>query len=271
MTLGTSDETPRRALIRWLFLIAATLALVFYPRVVSAGTIRLAWDPVVDPDLAGYRIYYGTTSGAYTQTATVGKQTTADLTNLQDCVIYYLALKAVDANGNESVGYSNEISGMAAPIPSTVSPASAKQGTANLNLVITGTNFDTQARPDFGPDIVVNTFASISCSRIEASVSLDEAARVNSAPATPRVIAVVNQGGPRGTRTGAFTVTFDERRADIDGSGRVLGRDLLYWRNAFGSVTGESAYNPDADLNGDGIVDGADLALLAIWHGTTFF
>ena len=26
----------------------------------SAGTISLAWDPVVHPDLAGYRVYYDT-------------------------------------------------------------------------------------------------------------------------------------------------------------------------------------------------------------------
>jgi hypothetical protein len=263
------DEGAR--LLKWVFWIGVTLLLVLYPRAVSAGTIKLAWDPVGDTDLAGYRVYYGTTSGLYSQAVEVGKQTTATLTNLQDCRVYYLALKSVDANGNESLGFSNEISGFPAPQPSTVSPASAKQATGNLNITIGGTNFDTQAQPDFGPDVTVNSYSTVSCSQMLASISIDPAARVNSAPALPRVLTVRNQGGPLGQASGTFTVLFDERRADIDGSGKVAARDLLYWQTAFGSRTGDPAYNIDADLNGDGIVDGADLSLLAVWHGTQFF
>ena len=247
------------------------MALVLFPCVAAAGTIKLAWDPVPDADLAAYRVYYGTASGLYSQSLLVGKQTSATLTNLQDCRVHYLALKAVDANGNESAAFSNEISGYPAPAPSTVSPASAKQSTGNLDLVIGGTNFDTQARPEFGPDVTVNSYGTSSCTQMTANVTIAEAARVNSPPALPRVLTVVNQDGPMGQAIGAFTVLFDERRADIDNSGTVAARDLLYWQIAFGSVTGDREYNADADLNGDGIVDGADLALLAVWHGTEFF
>jgi len=267
-----------RQKIRWrfagriVFLPALWLLLASgLPGPSWAGTIRLAWDSVADSDLAGYRVYYGTTSGVYTQSASVGKQATVDLTNLQDCTVYYLAVKAVDANGNVSVNYSNEITGMSAPVPTTVTPASAKQSAANLNVTIAGKNFDTQARPDFGPDIIVNSYSSVSCSLVQANITLTAAARVNSAPALPRLLQVINQGGPRGQKSGSFTVLFNERRADIDQSGRVMGRDLLYWRNAFGSVTGNPTYDINTDLNGDGVVDGADLTLLAVWHGTKFF
>lgn len=258
-------------LLKWIFWISATLLLILYPRAVSAGTIRLAWDAVADTDLAGYKVYYGTTSGLYTQSVEVGKQASATLTNLQDCKVYYVALKAVDANGNESLSYSNEVSGFSAPVPATVSPASAKQATGNLNVIITGNNFDTQARPDFGPDVTVNSYSTSSCSQMMANISIDPAARVNNAPALPRILSVVNQGGPMGQKSGVFTVLFDERRSDIDHSGKVMTRDLLYWANAFGTATGDPGYNLAADLNGDGIVDGADLALLAVWHGTEFF
>ena len=258
-------------LLKWIFWIGATLLLILYPRAVSAGTIRLAWDPVGDTDLAGYKVYYGTTSGLYTQTVQVGSQNTATLNNLQDCKVYYVALKAVDANGNESLSFSNEVSGISAPVPAMVSPASAKQASGNLNVTITGNNFDTQARPDFGPDVSVNSYNTVSCSQMLANISIDPAARVNSAPALPRILSVVNQGGPLGQKSGTFTVLFDERRADIDNTGKVMTRDLLYWANAFGTATGDPGYNLDADLNGDGIVDGADLALLAVWHGTEFF
>ncbi|HMC82164.1 MAG TPA: dockerin type I domain-containing protein [Candidatus Polarisedimenticolia bacterium] len=269
-----ANKTHRkRASSRLLGLVALGLIIALaLPGLALAGTVSLAWDPVSDPDVAGYRVYYGTTSGVYTQFLSVAKlPTTADVKNLQDCKIYYLAVKALDSNGNESTGFSNEVAGMAAPGPASVSPSSAKQSAANLVVTITGTNFDTQARPDFGPDITVNSYSSISCTQLQASITLAPAAHVNSAPALPRSVAVVNQGGPRGKKSGAFTVLFNERRADIDLSGRVMGRDLLYWRNAFGSVTGNPTYDIDADLNGDGVVDGADLTLLAVWHGTKFF
>ncbi len=298
-------QEDRARLLKWVFWIGVTLLLILVPRTVAAGTIKLAWDPVPDTDLAGYHVYYGTSSGAYTASLSVGKQTTATLSNLQDCQVYFVAVKAVDSNGNESASYSNEISGMSAPVPASVSGApllclggdksgqacssdsdcavpspgtsgtctgaAAKQGSANLNLVVAGTNFDTQAIPDFGPDITVNSYSTPSCNQLLANVSIGETARVNSAPALPRLLSVVNQGGPVGQTSGAFTVLFDEHRADIDHSGKVMARDLLIWSSAFGTAAGDPGYNIDADLNGDGVVDGADLTLLAIWHGTTFF
>jgi len=49
---------------------------------------------------------------------------------------------------------------------------------------------------------------------------------------------------------------------DIDSSDRVDGFDLGRLGLAFGSQPGDPNWDPDADLNGDGIVDGADLAIL---------
>jgi len=268
---GNPREKFGARALRWIFWAGATLALVLLPRAVSAGTIKLEWDAVGDPDLSGYKVYYGTSPGVYSNSASTGAQTTVDLTNLQDCRVYYLAVKAVDANGNESVAFSNELSGMSAPVPNTVTPNSAKQAINALNVTISGANFDTQARPDFGPDILVNNYSTSSCNQMTANLTITTPARVNSPPALPRVLTVINQGGPRGSKSGAFTVLFNERRADIDASGRVGGRDLLYWQNAFGTASGDPGYDVDADLNGDGLVDGADLSLLAVWHGTIFF
>ncbi|HEU5182524.1 MAG TPA: fibronectin type III domain-containing protein [Candidatus Polarisedimenticolia bacterium] len=270
-------------MLRWTFWVLATLGLVLIPTVASAGTIKLAWDPVSDADLAGYRVYYGTSPGVYTNSYVVTQpQNSADLTNLQDCRIYYLAVKAVDSNGNESLGFSNEIIGMPAPsatsvvvnlnpLPVTGSASSVKQGTLTIPITITGTNFDTQATPDFGPDIQVNSHATASCNQLTANITVTETARVNTPPGPQRLLKITNQNGPVGSKSGALTVVFNEQRADIDGSGKVGGRDLLYWQNSFGTVSGNSNYNPDADLNGDGVVDGSDLSLLAVWHGHIFF
>jgi hypothetical protein len=256
--------------LKWILWVIATVLLVLYPRMASAGTIKLAWDPVSDSDLSGYRVYYGTLSGVYTRTMDVGTQTSATLGNLQDCTVYYLALKAMDANGNESPSFSNEVSGMSVPDPSTVNPTSALQGVTSLNVTIAGTNFDTQARPDFGPGITVNSYSTASCTQMQANITIDAAAWVNTPPALPRLLTVMNQGGPQGRKSGAFSVLFEKTRSDIDHSGKVAGRDLLYWSNSFGSISSDPSYNINADLNGDGVVDGADLSLLAFWHGTAF-
>jgi hypothetical protein len=265
--------------LRWIFWVGATLMLILLPNAVSAGTIRLAWDAVGDPDLSGYKVYYGTSSGIYTNSTPTGTQTSVDITNLQDCRVYYLAVKAVDANGNESLGFSNEISGISAPVPATVTPNSAKQATNFQQVTIYGTNFDTQARPDFGPDILVNSYSTSSCTQMIANITITEAAKVNAPPGPPRLLTVINNGGPRGSKSGPFSVMFNERRADIDPDGQVRGRDVLYLQNAFGSCSqavfpncaNTSNYNIDADLNGDGMVDGVDVSLLAIWHGHKFF
>jgi len=78
--------------------------------VVSSGSIRLGWDaPQVRADgspltdLAGYRIYYGTASGSYSQVISInGASTTSYTIENLPAGSYYLVLKAVDASSNES-------------------------------------------------------------------------------------------------------------------------------------------------------------------------
>jgi hypothetical protein len=59
--------------------------------------------------VAGYRVYYGTTSGAYTSQIDAGTNTTSIINNLLLDEIYYFAVTAYTADGLESLP-SNEIS-----------------------------------------------------------------------------------------------------------------------------------------------------------------
>jgi PKD repeat protein len=59
-------------------------------------------------DLAGYKVHYGTASGAYTQTTDVGKVTTYKVSNLPNAT-YFFAVTAYNTALTES-GYSSEVS-----------------------------------------------------------------------------------------------------------------------------------------------------------------
>src|SRR5215471_7431844 len=54
----------------------------------SPGQVSLAWDAVSAPDLAGYRLYYGQSSHAYTSQIDVGPQTSYTMTGLTDGQTY---------------------------------------------------------------------------------------------------------------------------------------------------------------------------------------
>jgi len=75
----------------------------------SGGTIKLAWDSNTEPNLAGYKIYYGTVTGTYDRSIDVGNVTTYDLTGLTQGQTYFIVATAYDKSNNES-GYSNEVS-----------------------------------------------------------------------------------------------------------------------------------------------------------------
>ena len=183
-------------------LLAVSGVLVLSAGPALAGTATVAWDPVSDADLAGYRIYYGTSSGVYPNVVDVGKVTTHTFTNLTDCTLYYFAAKAYDTANNLSASYSNEISGYARPTVGGVSPASAVQNTGNLNLIFTGTNFRSGATVAFsGTGITVNSVSVSSCTTLTANVSV-----ASTAPTGARDVTVRNADQSAGTGTGLFTV-----------------------------------------------------------------
>jgi hypothetical protein len=78
----------------------------------NPNTATLAWDAVMDPNLGGYRIYYGTSPGTYDQPLGlglgVGNVTTFTVTGLTNGTRYYFAATAFDTSNNESA-FSNEV------------------------------------------------------------------------------------------------------------------------------------------------------------------
>jgi fibronectin type 3 domain-containing protein len=70
--------------------------------------ISLVWDPNIEPDLEGYKCYYGLNSRDYTHTVVVGNQTVCTVTDLKPGETYYFAVTAYNTVGLES-DYSEEI------------------------------------------------------------------------------------------------------------------------------------------------------------------
>lgn len=91
----------------------ATLNLLFFFSVFSisisfAADIWIIWDPNNEPDIAGYKVYFGKKSRVYENSINVGNVTSYNLRNLNLDTIYFFAVTAYDTNGLES-DYSEEI------------------------------------------------------------------------------------------------------------------------------------------------------------------
>ncbi len=74
----------------------------------TAG-VTLAWNPSPDPNVVGYRLYYGSSSQKYTSVVSVGPSARTSIPDLAEGVTYYFAVTAVNNFGMES-SYSNELS-----------------------------------------------------------------------------------------------------------------------------------------------------------------
>ncbi|MFQ5767258.1 MAG: Ig-like domain-containing protein [Acidobacteriota bacterium] len=180
------------------FLTASIFALAALPA--AAGTICLAWDPVPDTDVAGYRIEWGQATGVYTQQVDVALTPQVTLTGLADCTTWFVAVKAVDTAGNFSVNFSNEIAGWPRPVIGGISPSSVEQG-RQLDLVITGVNFQNGMTLVFdNPGITVQSVTP-SCTQVVAHVTV-----ADTAPVGIGGFQVVNPDQSSGAGAGLLTI-----------------------------------------------------------------
>ena len=65
-------------------------------------SVALQWAANTEVDLAGYRVYQGTSPGVYTSSLDVGTVTGYTTSPLQEGMTYYFAVTAYDISGNES-------------------------------------------------------------------------------------------------------------------------------------------------------------------------
>lgn len=119
---------------------------------VSAESAILAWSENNEPDLAGYRIHYGTASRNYGPPVDVGKQTSRTLTGLTAGATYYFSLTAYDSSLNESP-FSAEVTktisapDLVAPALTNILASSITQSSAVITWL---TNEEATSRVEYG-------------------------------------------------------------------------------------------------------------------------
>jgi hypothetical protein len=110
MTLFKRLRMPFSSYLSFLFLLSVILFISITNS--FAAQVTLTWNISTADDIAGYKIYYGNSSGNYNSFVDVGNQTSYTISDLVDGNTYFIAVTAYDINGNES-GFSKETSNVA--------------------------------------------------------------------------------------------------------------------------------------------------------------
>ena len=117
-------------------LLGVLLFTLFHNPVHATQNVTLGWGPSSDPNVVGYKTYYGAASGNYTNSHAVGNVTTNTVSGLARGVTYYFVVTAYNASGVESVpsnvvGYTVP-STNSTPVPVVIGTTSLAGGTVNL-------------------------------------------------------------------------------------------------------------------------------------------
>ena len=116
-------------------LLAVVSAILLTPALLRAGSVTISWNANPEADVVGYVVLYGIQPGVYVDSQQVGNVTTATLTNLKGGQTYYLAIRAVNADGLNSP-ISTEISTvvpLTSPSGETLDQWKARFGVSDMN------------------------------------------------------------------------------------------------------------------------------------------
>ncbi len=116
-------KCPLRGRQAWsLVLLFVVLSVVsFTAQSKPRGVVRLAWDASPDPNVVGYAVHVGTTSGQYTQTFDVRKRRTFTYRRAVVGRRYFFAVSAYNDGGLGPL--SSEVSVVAVALKPRARPA----------------------------------------------------------------------------------------------------------------------------------------------------
>ena len=243
---------------------AAAAAMAATPGM--AGSIAVTWDPTAGA--IGYHVYYGTASGEYNPVPVITAATSTTISGLQDCTTYYFAVKAFNQAG-ASAEFSNELSGWSRPAITAATPSRAMQGD-QIVMDVMGANFQPGAVVELGnPHVNLTGVKVLSCNQIQLIATVEPTAPTfRAAQIGPFDLTVSNPDSVFGLKSRAFEVLIDPYRFDINRSDdmttdRIDGKDTVYLSRRFGTSASDPNFDADDDFDGDGWIDGQDLAYIA--------
>lgn len=95
-------RAPASILSRVRIVLATVVLLACAAASAAAATVTLTWAPNPEPDIAGYVVYYGTSSGLYSTSVDVGSQTSFQFVEPDSTTRYYFAVSAYNVSGARS-------------------------------------------------------------------------------------------------------------------------------------------------------------------------
>ena len=120
-----------RELYCWL-----AIGLLMWAWAFTVQGVTLAWDEPDDPTISGYRLYWGTISGAYTQSSDAGPSTQESVSDDQFAygATYFFVARSYNVAGLESID-SNEVQWTRPALP-TPTPTPAPPQNLHFQLIV---------------------------------------------------------------------------------------------------------------------------------------
>jgi hypothetical protein len=88
--------------MKFIFCFLLTIAIFTMLEKAKASNMILDWRASMSPNVIGYHVYYGTTSGNYPYKVNAGNTTMITISNLDSGGMYYFVATAYTASGRES-------------------------------------------------------------------------------------------------------------------------------------------------------------------------
>ena len=288
------------AMLRKTFEAIVVIVLVSVSSSLYAGMRRLSWSP--SPGATEYRLYYGNSTRDYPNVVAVGPATQATV-DLDDCRQWYFAVTASNAIGES--GYSTEVEWLTPmsveDVQFQASAPTVQQGFQGA-VTVTGARFEpgvvleldhpgwtcpADAKTTECDDALSNRRSAV---RLESPAVQDcntltawavfESTTPGAAPTVGAyTLKVTNADNSSASLVGAFEILLDPSRRDYDKSeywtsDRIDGLDLagimrtLPTNQPCPCCSDATCPNFDhtMDIDGDGWIDGNDLALVYTDH-----
>lgn len=144
----------------WLGFLCLVMALLFSLSAMAQVDVQVTWAANTEPDLAGYRVWWGTQPGVYPNSQEAGAATNDIINGLSEGTTYYIAVTAYDLADNESaksvwVDITPDLT------PPTFSNISAGSITENSVTVTWDTNEPSTSRVEYGETIAYGSQTSL--------------------------------------------------------------------------------------------------------------